>query len=712
MDRELLSIGAEHSEMATKRSSVAPDISARTNSSVYLTNSADATASNPLGGSSRLAALLAEMDKLLSERRYAFDVFAKNTVNFGLLLTYRQTWVPQQYQVGDLVKTIPLAPREVMRYTTRTVTKKTRATKELEDNVETLKDEIDSTSRADDEIVTKATQKTNFQVQAHQNWGGQGIDIGATESGGGSTSKDSTETKKEFHENVLKSARDYRQQHRTEVNVSESSELENTSFHEVQNPNDELAVTYLFYELQRTYKISEKLHQLTPVILVANDVPAPDEIDDTWMVQHDWILNRTLLDDSFKPALDYLKKGFVGAEINIRILEANAEAQKQLVDSLNQQIQVQNSILDADEQAVLSAVKNLAQSKEEQGLFNTVKRIFDPIGITGNSDTDAVDAAQAMEDYAKDTLDRADRNKAQLMSQLQTAVTALQQAVDKLSAAVKNHYENVFAIDRLRLHVKENILYYMQAIWSEEPPDQRYFRLYNIDVPIITPDAGQGSVVLSPGAATQEEQIVDQLLERSDTYTTKLPPLKKYSITTKKLYEIADLDNVLAYKGNYMVFSLKELNYLTLEMMQGYLDVGDEVFIRDPDEFGNYSSDDLVQLASCVNQTAPDTFKINKDKLTAALARLIAAANTGDDLVIVPSTSLYIECLVGTHPLLEDFKLIHRALDVKKVQAEVRHAELENIRLAARAMKGELGDPDIDKVVVVGENKKVTVDAG
>ncbi|MDQ6667207.1 MAG: hypothetical protein M3Y53_03150 [Thermoproteota archaeon] len=46
------------------------------------------------------------------------------------------------------------------------------------------------------------------------------------------------------------------------------------------------------------------------------------------------------------------------------------------------------------------------------------------------------------------------------------------------------------------------------------------------------------------------------------------------------------------------------------------------------------------------------------------------------ELVIVPTTSLFIEAVPGKHPLLEDFKLVHRALDVKKVQAEVRHAEL------------------------------------
>ncbi len=139
----------------------------------------------------------------------------------------------------------------------------------------------------------------------------------------------------------MKSAREYREQHRVEVDFSDSLEMEATSFHEIQNPNDELAVTYLFYELERTYRISEQLYKLTPVILVANAVPAPNEIDDAWLIEHDWILNRAILDDSFRPALDYLAKSFTGAEINIKILEANAKAHKQLVDKPNQQLQLQ-----------------------------------------------------------------------------------------------------------------------------------------------------------------------------------------------------------------------------------------------------------------------------------------------------------------------------------------------------------------------------------
>ncbi len=47
---------------------------------------------------------------------------------------------------------------------------------------------------------------------------------------------------------------------------------------------------------------------------------------------------------------------------------------------------------------------------------------------------------------------------------------------------------------------------------------------------------------------------------------------------------------------------------------------------------------------------------------------------------------------------------------MKKVQAEVRHAELENIRLAARALEGKLEDPDIEKKIVIeGEPASIAI---
>ena len=44
---------------------------------------------------------------------------------------------------------------------------------------------------------------------------------------------------------------------------------------------------------------------------------------------------------------------------------------------------------------------------------------------------------------------------------------------------------------------------------------------------------------------------------------------------------------------------------------------------------------------------------------------------------------------------------MHRAIDVKKVQAEVREMEIENIRLAARLIEGNLEGPDVEKKIVI-----------
>ena len=127
--------------------------------------------------------------------------------------------------------------------------------------------------------------------------------------------------------------------------------------------------------------------------------------------------------------------------------------------------------------------------------------------------------------------------------------------------------------------------------------------------------------------------------------------------------------------------------------MQDYLDLETISAFAIPTRVATTPSTQLLELAACVSRKEPATWKSDEGRLQEAAHRPARLAQLDGELVIVPTSSLYIECLVGTHPLLEDFKLIHRALDVKKVQAEVRHAELENIRLAARALEGEREDP-------------------
>src|SRR5262249_30582876 len=132
--------------------------------------------------------------------------------------------------------------------------------------------------------------------------------------------------------------------------------------------------------------------------------------------------------------------------------------------------------------------------------------------------------------------------------------------------------------------------------------------------------------------------------------------------------------------------------------------------LRDPDELANFTIDEIQELAACVQKQDPKLFHKHRVQFKQMIIDRLTAPKRESELVIVPTSSLYIEALVGTHPLLEDFKLVHRALDVKKVQGEVRHAELENVRLAARTLKGKLADPDIDKKVLIeGKPSSVAV---
>src|SRR5262249_21197464 len=153
--------------------------------------------------------------------------------------------------------------------------------------------------------------------------------------------------KKAFHEATIKAAEEYRLERSLEIDTSTAIETEETTSGEISNPNNKITVTYLFYELQRRFKIHEFLYRVRPVILVAQDVPAPHEIDEAWLIQYQWILSRVLLDDSLRPALSYLTTGFAGDEASISIVKAHWEAQAALVRDLEGQVKTQLVARDA-----------------------------------------------------------------------------------------------------------------------------------------------------------------------------------------------------------------------------------------------------------------------------------------------------------------------------------------------------------------------------
>lgn len=652
---------------------------------------------------SRVEKLLFDLDTRLAEK-FSFDVFAPGSVNFGILVTYRQQWKPLNYQVGQLVSTIPLAPKEARKYTKKVVIKKTRATKEIENALRLRKEESAETARADAEIVRSATNKTNFKQNAEG-----GVNFAVWNAGGShgmetDAVKQSSQVKKEF-ESVLKASEEYRQEHQLNVEATTTEESEEVTTGEISNPNDEIPVTYLFYELQRTYEISERIHELTPVIFVANDVPRPDEIDEEWLLTHDWILRRVILDDTFLSALDYLSKGFVGDELAAQVLGESLMTQLRVVEKVAQQVALGATALSTAQSDLAAAIDTYAksQTKSSGGLLSAIG------GFLFGSGTDTTETLRIRMDAAREAFERAERQEAELRTRLATETTALQAAAETYTKALRDQFNRRTEVARLRAHVKDNILYYMHAIWDQEPPDQRFFRLYNVDVPEFYADAQT-----VPFRRTSKDKF-PMLTGVPRGGRTKLelnvalaPDVK---IGYRKLVEVADLDSPLGYKGNYAIFPLVKSNLITTFMMQDYVDIDEVAYLHDPDGLGDYTTDELIELARCYQRRNPEGLSDEmKKQLRDELIRRWTNPYPENDLVIVPTKSLYIEALPGKHPILEDFKLVHRAIDVKKVQAEVRHAELENVRLAARTLTGKLEDPDIEKKVVIeGKSPEVTV---
>lgn len=702
----------------------------------------------------RVKKMIRELRDHLKEA-YSFKVFAPNSVNYGLVVTYRQKWEPLNYQVGELVGTIPLAPGESRKFSTTTTIKKSRTQLEAEESMSFRRSESSVTTRAEAEILRRAGLKSSFDYSTSSGLGGGNGDDGGNENrsntGTSSTTNfgldvesESRRAKKNFRESVLKAVEEFKRSRKLEVKTSTEETIETTTSGELSNPNNELTVTYLLYELQRQYEVSERIHKVTPVIFVAQDVPAPHEIDEDWLIIHEWILRRVLLDDSFRDAFDYLTDGLAGDEFTVEALREQWKTQREMVVKTEDQVQRLTRSMEQARQSVASAIRSQTES---QGIFEDIGEFF------GGGEDDA-EKARARVEAAERALEFVQSDLADTRTRLAAANDAYQESTRKLTEALRQQVNHRIAIDQLRAHIKDNILYYLHAIWDHEVPDQRFLRLYHLPVPFpnctsddpvqLKKDPGDeiafGSVI--PGnryanaipsspripeapvgdrptndGASSENTEKDKVHSKWGIAGNVLANEYKKSMldgtrvgegSMRRLIEIADVGNPLGFWGNYIILPLRESNCVTTFMARSYVD--DFFGVWDPDLAGNYTTDELVDYMECVQGKVPsDVWERLVDQLTKRLMK----PSRDKDLVVVPSEHLFIEALPGSHPILEDFKLLHRAVDVSKVVEEVRNAQLDSLRRAWRLIESKLDDPDIDKQIIVsGNGVTPTVDTG
>jgi hypothetical protein len=642
--------------------------------------------------------------------QYPARYFAANrqecSVNFGLLVTYAQRWSPTAYQVGDLLKSIPLAPKETRKYSKKIVVKKKRARKEVESNLTSQKSETQSTSRADAEIVQKALQKTNYNTTVSGTF-----QIGVASVNGSNTltadaQNDSAETKKSFHEAVVKAASEYRNEMKVELETESTYESEFQESGEITNPNDELTVTYLFYELQRRYRVAERLHRLTSVVLVAQEMPQPSEIDEDWLIAHRWILNRVLLDDVFRQPLAYVAESMVAEEYALTELKRALIAQRRLVDDLKGDVVESRTLTDSRYAALQRSMERNARatqrSSNDSGLLSFAKQLTTLPAIESlagrlfGSDDESPEAARVREAATRDAYEREMERLRDLEGRLAQESNALAVATKEYTNRLLVHLGNVVRVAELMNHVKDNVLHYMQAIWLHESPDQRWIRLKDVQVPDLGASASSVTLHLAPlpGALGN----VAHLQTRSYAFGARCGTRPVDGrLPTVPLIEVADLDELLGFKANYMIFALNKPNPITSFMMTPYVERAAAGFgITDPDDLGNMSLDEFSDYVCCLRKKlSAEEFASLKDTLEAQLATLLQSPLRDDEEIVVPLDAMYIEALPGAHPILENFKLLHRQIDAADAQENLRLKKMEKLRYVQRLLADELEDPSV-----------------
>ncbi len=195
-----------------------------------------------------------------------FTPFPEDEVNFGLRVLYRQKWVRLGTQPGELVRTIPLGPKQTEKVTTKSVIRN-KFTRNIEalTATETLR-ETSTSSKDSSEVVEEASEAFNIHAEASASGTFGFGSVSATAGTSYDTASNSKNTKSRLNEAMAKTSSKMRRETKVVVSTEREATDEFTTSSEITNPNEEIAVTYVYSKLQRQYQITTTLAEVESVV--------------------------------------------------------------------------------------------------------------------------------------------------------------------------------------------------------------------------------------------------------------------------------------------------------------------------------------------------------------------------------------------------------------------------------------------------------------
>lgn len=622
---------------------------------------------------------------------YSFEPFLQNSWNFGLRVIYRQEWRPLGNQRGEVVKTIPLGPKQVEKVTTKIV-RRTKVTK----TAETLKSveetsEITDTTKDSNEIVNEASNNFGWNVEAEASVGFSVVSASISGGAHEETEKRSKQASTHLSESMQKMASKIKTETKTVVTTESESTYEMETSSEITNPNEEIPITYVYSKLLRQYEIFTSVAEIQNIIMIAEPIPKPYEVNFEWIKKHDWILAKVLLDDSFRDALTSISQAPTPIDYS--------EIQSLLESKLG-------AILGTPESP--GFLERFAEKTSGGGL-----------SLTG-----------------LDMIDEAQKNYKE----------ALQKAFDTQRELEFLEVKR----DRLYQHIRDNILHYCRALWAQEDPQQRILRYKSLRIQIPTTwdfygkISGEEFTTGEEGDTLEEEDLsLDDLLTKIKLYETDENEETTFDLdgefreNGESTVNISDLINPIGpigHYGNYAIYNIKP-EFIQSELFT-MLQIRKTPYLyyrSEDDENPILMDPELKRITQEHLGEGPEDEdeKLEMIELVPTLRVLYSAAEEvgeeelieflGDEEIfkehypeflfrkersrrfLSDTQNLLIDIQPGSGSALESFKLAHRGIDILKTLEEKKALELENKRrehLLAEKKYDSKYWPGAEKVVI------------
>ena len=629
---------------------------------------------------------------------YDFSVFAPYSVNLGLRLLYRQEWRMLGNQPGDIVRTIPLGPKQTEKVSTKILrrTKVTRTAESLKATETTT--ETADTTKDSTEIVRETAENSSWKEEAEGGFAiGEIFKLGGGMSSSGQSEERSNYTKSHLSEAMRKTAGRMRTETKVVVSTESESTYELSTASEIQNPNDEVAVTYVYSKLQRQYEVFTALAEVANVVMVAEPLPAPAEVSVDWIRQHDWIISQVLLDDSFRDVLSTLSQEIEGSDPSA-LIEELATTNKTALEHLGSLAQKTGTLSLSTVDVAQEAQRGYREAKQNDLERLRLKNLMDL-----RRKRLCRHIRENILHYCRAIWSREDPDRRLLRYRRMGVLVPMDFHFDGVVGSDEGQLDLRELLDRLTLADQTGIPLHMNGRFV--PVDDGYCPLADVIDPtgpigfhgnyavyrmrpeyvsrpmtdvldlLKVPYLYEGPPVCGDGAASGEAgPLLDPELKALRAKYLKGPTEPDRAARETAIADRATREDIAQriphLRVGLAVAEAQDERQRALGLPSPHV----EAFFADLEQFRNSYADYVFRLAH--SRRFP-----------------------------VDTNALVVDLIRGKGSAFEPFKLAHRGIDVLRAAEETTKLALENNRRAALLGKNNLGDPDIEKVTVVTTHK-------